>query len=58
MEKKKYFKPVVKSIKIEFQHHLLNGTVFETTQSNMTSRETKNVWDDEEEEENTGGWFQ
>ena len=59
MKKIRYIKPEVKVISLCCSNHLVNGTnlTLEAEQKDMTSRESS-IWDEEEEEEdNLGGWF-
>ena len=58
MEKKTYIKPSIKSVCLLIQNHLASESVKQvSSDSNWAARESS-IWDDEEEEENTGGWFQ
>lgn len=62
MERKEYIKPEVIRVDLYCKYHLMqqSGREAITTGDKVTvaySRESS-IWDDEEEEENTGGWFQ
>lgn len=59
--KKTYIKPIVKTVKM-YGGHLLAGGSGNEVNSSMSdkakaySRESS-IWDEEEEEDNLGGWF-
>ena len=58
MNKKVYICPIVKAVKLFPEHHLLEES-HPGVDSWQTARELRNSgWDDDEEEDNTGGWFQ
>ena len=57
MRKKTYKRPSVKCISLCYERHLANHTITVTEATEASARKSS-IWDDEEEEENTGGWFQ
>ena len=57
--RKTYIKPKTSSNKLLFEKHLLAGSEKRNLQGTYLGREAdSSSWDEEEEEENTGGWFQ
>lgn len=57
MEKKQYISPAVKCVNLLAERSLAAGSDnTKTFGKSWNSREATD-WDDEEEEENTGGWF-
>ena len=62
MEKNRYIRPAIKLVNIHGEQLLVIQSGIEAQSGNgigskAYSRESS-IWDDEEEEENTGGWFQ
>ena len=63
---KKYIKPITRIVELRLASSCLDGYGFGgasvgalgTTDFSASRKESDRVWDDEEEEENTGGWFQ
>jgi hypothetical protein len=59
--KKQYIKPTSGIVKLNLSRGILDVGLRSASDPTISygAREIKNdVWDDEEEEENTGGWFQ
>lgn len=59
--KKQYIKPTSGIVKLNLSRGILDVGLRSASDptNSYSAREIKNdVWDDEEEEENTGGWFQ
>ena len=63
MEKRKYIAPQLKAVNMIIKYHIMDVSGIEASAnsayggSEAYSRESS-IWDEEEEEENTGGWFQ
>ena len=60
MEKNKYIRPAIKLVNIHGEHLLVIQSGIEAQSDGIGSKaySREAIWDEEEEEENTGGWFQ
>lgn len=58
--KKTYIEPKTRIVPLLSANTILSGSTFtqEVGAKRGLSRENNSAWDDEEKEENTGGWFQ
>ena len=61
MEKNRYIRPAIKLVNIHGEQLLVIQSGIEAQSDGIGSKaysRESSVWDDDEEEENTGGWFQ